>query len=208
MDQQVNLYQPILGAEKHLFAARAIGLGLAMLATCLGVLAGYAAWRTVRVERAVTAIEKQEASGLALAERANAALKPRETLAQLDAAAKDLAQQIAARERALAIVQRGAVSPTSGFAARLEAIGRRQLDGVWITSLVVSSGERLLALKGATSDPRLVPAWLAALAEERALDGARFDRFAMRRVADSAPAVAIFELGAPGLELTAEEKTR
>jgi Tfp pilus assembly protein PilN len=207
MEQQVNLYQPILGAEKRLFSAQAIGLGLAMLALCLGALAGFAAWRTTRIERAVAAIEKQEAATLALAARANAALKPRESLAELEAAAKGLAADIAVRERALAIVQRGLATASSGFAARLEAIGRRQLDGVWLTSLVLASGDRHLALKGATTDPRLVPAWLAALAQEHALNDSRFDHLSIQRLAGSPPAVAVFELGAPGLELRAEEKT-
>jgi hypothetical protein len=206
MEQQVNLYQPILGAENHLFSARAIGIGLGVLAGCLCGLAGFAAWRTVRIERAVVAVEKQQVAGLELTARADAALMPHETLEQLDAAAKVFAVEIAARAHSLEIVERGSLNPTSGFAARLEAIGRRQLDGVWLTSLVVASGDRRLAFKGATSDPRLVPAWLASLGEERALDGARFDHLVIRRVSGSGPAAALFELGAPGLEPQAEER--
>ena len=208
MDQQVNLYQPILGAEKRVFSASAIGLGLAVLAVCLAALGGFAAWRTIRIERAVVAAERQEAAGIALANRANAALRPRLTIAELDALAKHLVVEISSRERALDIVQRGTATPMSGFAARLEAIGRRQLNGVWLQSVVVSSGDRRLALKGSTTDPRLVPAFLSALAEEHALDGARFDRFTMKRVRDAAPASATFELGAPGLELQPEEHAK
>jgi hypothetical protein len=208
MEQQVNLYQPILGAKRHLFSARAIGVGIALLAACLTVLTGFATWRTVRIERTVVAVERQETAGIALASRANAALRPRQTVAELDASAKQLAGEIAARERALEIVKRGTATPTSGFAARLAAIGRRQLDGVWLTSLVVASGDRRLALKGATIDPQLVPVWLASLSEERALDGARFDRFAMKRVSNAGPANAIFELGAPGLEPQPEEQAK
>ena len=45
---------------------------------------------------------------------------------------KELSADIAARERALDIVRLGAASPGTGFAARLEALARRQLDGLWL----------------------------------------------------------------------------
>ncbi len=206
MEQQVNLYQPILGAEKRLFSARAIGVGLAMLAVSLAALAGYSGWRAARVERAIAALEKQQTAQLALAERAAAAIRPKESVAELDAAARGLTAEIAARELALNLVRKGVATPGAGFAARLESLARRQVDGLWLKKIVVSAGDSRLAFEGAATDPRLVPAYLAALTEERALDGARFDHLVMRRAKpDEAPAQTVFELGAPGLALPAAE---
>ena len=55
-------------------------------------------------------------------------------------------------------------------------------------------------------DARLVPAYLAALAEERSLDGVRFDTLSMRRAkAEEAPAALVFTLGAPGLSFPTPE---
>jgi hypothetical protein len=206
MEQQVNLYQPILGAEKRLFSARAIAVGLAVLFVCLGALAGYATWRTARVELAITSLERQQAAQLALAERAAAAIRPRESVAELDATARGLAAEIATRELALGLVRKGVATPASGFAARLESLARRQVDGLWLRKIVVSTGESRLAFEGAAVEPRLVPAYLAALAEEPALDGARFDHLLMRRAKpEEAPAQTVFELGAPGLALPIAE---
>jgi type II secretory pathway pseudopilin PulG len=206
MEQQVNLYQPILGAEKRLFSARAIVLGLGMLVVCLAALAGYASWRAARVERAIAALERQQTARLALAERAAAAMRPKESLAELDAAARGLSADIAARELALGVVRNGAPTPGAGFAERLEALARRQIEGLWLKKIVLSTGDSRLAFEGATTEPRLVPAYLAALAEERPLDGARFDRLAMRRAKpDEAPARTVFELGAAGLALPPAE---
>jgi hypothetical protein len=206
MEQQVNLYQPILGAEKRLFSARAIAVGLGVLVAALGVLAGFAAWRTARLERVITALEQRQTAQLALAARAAAAMRPRESVAELDAAARGLAAEIAAREVALDVVRRGVATPGSGFAARLESMARRQIEGLWLKKIVLSTGDRRLAFEGATTEPRLVPMYLAALAEERALDGARFDHLAMRRARpEEAPAQTVFELGAPGLALPTAE---
>jgi hypothetical protein len=208
MEQQVNLFQPILGAEKRLFSAGAIGIALALLALALSGIAGFARWRTVHIERAVVEVTRQEAAQQGLITRAAATNEPRASLAELDAMAKSSVEEIAAREYALRIVKRGSSDPASGFAARLEAIGRRQIEGVWLTALIIATGEGRLALSGATTDPRLVPGWLGSLRNERALDGAFFDRLQIRQVAHAEPAVAVFEIGAPGLELPAPGKVR
>jgi hypothetical protein len=202
MEQQVNLFQPILGAEKRLFSARAIGASLVITLICLAGQGGFEFWRTGRIERSVDEVEHQEASNLQMAERASAALRPIKTLPQLDGDARDLSADIETRGRALEIVRRGSVSASSGFAARLEALARQQLDGIWLGRILLGSGESRLAIQGGTTDRNLLPTYLTALAQEGALDGVRFDTLSMRRALPTeAPAQIIFELGAPGLKL-------
>ncbi len=206
MEQQVNLYQPILGAEKRLFSARAIGVGLGLLGLCLCGLAAFGTWRTARVERTLARLETQQATELARVERTSAALEPGRSLAELETQAKSLSADIAARERALDLVRLGTASPATGFAARLEALAHRQLDGLWLRSIVVGSGDGRLAFAGSAVDPKLIPAYLAALAEEQALAGVRFDKLTIRRAnPEEAPAQLAFELGAPGLKSPAAE---
>ena len=206
MEQQVNLYQPILRAEKHLFSARAIGIGLLLLMACLATLGGFGAWRTTRVERSIAKLEEQQASQLAMVERAGASIQPGRSLEQLETQAKELSAQIAARQRALDIVRLGAGSPATGFAARLEALAHRQIDGLWLRDIVVGSSDGRLAMRGDALDPKLVPAYLSAIAQEHALAGVRFDKLTMRRAKqDEAPAQLVFELGAPGLNFAAAE---
>jgi hypothetical protein len=206
MEQQVNLYQPILGAEKHLFSARAIGISLLVLAVSLGGIDGFSVWRTVRVERALALVEQQQSTQMAMNDRVGATLRPGLSLAELQRQAGLLSANIAVRERALGLIRVGAASPATGFAARLEALGRHQPDGVWLHSIVLGSGEGRLAMQGATTDPHLIPVYLAALAEEHALDGVRFDTLAIRRAKpEEAPAELVFEVGAPDLKFPAAE---
>lgn len=206
MEQQVNLYQPILGAEKRLFSARAIGVCLATFIVCLAALVGFESSRTGRIENSLVQLEAREASNIEMSARANAVLRPTATIEQLDAEAKTLSANIASRERALDIVRRGAVSVSGGFAARLEALARQQLDGIWLSSIILGSGDSRLAMQGRATDPNLLPAFLNNLAEERAMDGVRFDTLSMRRaLATEAPARIVFVLGAPGLKFTALE---
>jgi len=206
MEQQVNLYQPIRGVPHHLFSSRSVGMGFGALALCLALITGFGIWRTHKAEQAVAQLERDQVAALSKAERLTAEMKPKQSVAELDTDAKLLAADIASRERALDTVRKGSATPEGGFAARLEALARRQLDGLWLRAIVLASGDSRLALEGATTDPRLVPAYLAALSEERALDGARFDRLNMREAKpDESPARTIFEAGGAGLALPVRE---
>jgi hypothetical protein len=201
MEQQVNLYQPILGAEKRLFSARTIGTALLLLAVCLVALSAYGSRRIGRIEHEVDEVERRQSANIAMAERVGEAVRPGQSMEQLDAAAKSLSLDIAARMHVLDIVRRDGDSPETGFAARLEALAQRQLNGVWLTAIVVGSAEGRLAMRGAANDPALVPAYLAGLADQPALRGVQFDRLIIRRaVAAEAPAQVIFEADGPGLE--------
>lgn len=199
MEQQVNLYQPILRAEKRLFSASAIVVGVLVLVVSLGGLAGFAAWRTTRIETAVAELEHQEAARLASVQHAAAALGGDATLEQLEAEIVQLAQQVAARERALASVGTGGTA-TRGFATRLEALSQPAIDGLWLQRIVFDPAHGGVALRGATRDPALVPQYLAALQDDRSLAGAAFGAFELRRAtAAEAPAAAIFTVAAPQL---------
>jgi len=210
MYQQVNLYQPILGAERRLFSARAIAVALAVLTLCLAGLGGYGTLHTHRLERSVELLARQDAASFAMSERTNLTNRSGLTLEQLDDEAKNLNADIEARRRALDVVHRSSSgTPATGFAARLEALGRRQIDGIWLSSVIIGSGDGRLALRGGAIDSHLLPAYLSALAQEQALAGVRFDRLAMRRAsAAEAPAQVIFELDGPGLTVPVPEHPR
>ena len=206
MEQQVNLFQTLQGVEKRLFSARALAACLAIMVIGVGALCGFEFWRTGRIERSVDQVEEREALNIQLAGRASAALRPAMTLAELDAVAMKLSADIGARERTLDIVRRGSVSASSGFAARLEALARQQIEGIWLELIVLGSGESRLAIQGGAVDRNLLPKYLAALAQEPALDDVRFDTLSMRRALPAdAPAQVVFELGATGLKLASSE---
>jgi hypothetical protein len=201
LEQQINLYQPILGAEKRLFSARAIAVALCVFAVCLVGLSGYGSRRTSRLEHAVDEIEKQEAVNLSMAAQAGAALRPALSQAELDARAKALSADIDARQLAVDVIRNSALDSKTGFAARLEALARRRLDGIWLGTIVLGSGDGRLSMRGAATDSVTVPRYLASLADEPALAGTRFDKLTMRRaLPEEAPALVVFELDGPGLD--------
>jgi hypothetical protein len=203
-DQQVNLYQPILGTNQRAFSARSIVVAWCAFALCLTGLGAHNVWRIKRIEASVEQVEREEAANVAMIGLAKLATRPHVSLETLDADAQTMSAGIETRQHALAIIDRGSFDPSKGFAARLEALSRRHLDGIWLTALVLGSGEGRLAMRGATTDSRLLPTYLAGLGADDALAGVRFDKLDMRRgLPSEAPARVVFELGGPGLAVAA-----
>lgn len=198
--QQVNLYQPILRREQRLFSARAMSGALAVLVAALGIVAAFAASRAIRIEREVAVVVGEQAAGQQRLERSAGVLEHGPGLADLAAAEQRLAAEIAARERALALLGKDGAS--AGFAARLEALARAHVEGLWLLRVALSNGEGRISLQGATADPRYVPEFLAALRAEPGLGEVRFQAFEMRQAAaEERPAVVLFRAAAPGAAL-------
>ncbi len=207
MEQQINLYQPILGAERRLFSARAIAIALCVLAGSLVIFSGYASHRIARLESMIESIEKREAVTLAMTESVNQAFKPKMSQAGLDAEAKRLTADIESRQRALAVIGHDVGKTSTGFAARLEALGNRQIEGIWLSAITLNAGDGGLAMRGAAVRPALVPSYLRGLAEETALTGIRFDKLSMRHAsAAEQPAQVVFELDSDRLKLSPPPK--
>ena len=198
MEQQINLYQPIMGAGNPIFSAQASAAAVAVFAVCLIGISGFAGSRVRHVEKEVTAIESQDGLRAAAVERMVAALQPSGGMEALEARTHQLVTDIDDEQHVLDAVRYRSDDAATGFAARLEALGRYQLEGLWLTRIVLSTGLDQLALTGAARDPALVPAYLSALATARSFADARFDRFQLRQPTDGEPAAAtIFEIGAP-----------
>src|SRR4029453_11240848 len=88
---------------------------------------------------------------------------------------------VAARKRALLVLQQGAAGQTTGFAPRLEALARRHVEGLWIDGLVLSGTNGSMSVRGLALNADTVPVYLQNLAQERALAGTRFDDFVIER---------------------------
>ena len=198
--QQVNLYQPILRREQRLFSARAMAGALAVLGAALGIIAAFAASRAIRIERDVAVVIEQQAAGERRLDSSAGVLEHGASLAELAANEQRLAAEIAGRERALTAL--GSEGAGVGFAARLEALARAHIEGLWLLRIVLSNGEGRISLQGATADPRRVPEFLAALRTEPGLGEVSFQSFEMRQAPpEERPAVALFRAAAPGSAL-------
>jgi hypothetical protein len=181
MRQQINLYQPIFSQErKQLSAVTVVGAIGVIMAMLLGISV-YADRRVDQLERDVQAMRARATQQEQVIAKAGEVFAARGNPAEIDARVKQLTESVAARRRALKVLQAGAAGQTTGFASRLEALARRHVDGLWLDGLVLSGTTGSMTLRGATLNAGTVPIYLQGLARETALSGTRFDDFVIER---------------------------
>jgi len=180
MRQQINLYQPIFTETRSGFSAQPVALGLIVLLAALGAYSWNQHRQATQLETQLSQIQAQQSELQAALEQEGQSTA-NETPEQLDARVKQLDAQVTERSRAVQILKSGAAGQTTGFASRMEALARRQIDGLWLDQMILSGINGGMTLRGATIDPDVVPQYLRSLAAEPALAGTRFDDFIIER---------------------------
>jgi Tfp pilus assembly protein PilN len=184
--QQVNLYQHTTPAWRP-FGSATLVLAAGAVVSCLVAIWGFGTWQVARLQQSVDALQRQQAAQQA-ALSALGALQADGNPADLQARVQQLGAQLAARERALALLQSGTAGTTKGFSAQLTALARHPQAGLWLRQIAISNLTGSMSLAGEVVDPDTVPRYLHVLSSEPVLAGLRFDRLVIERPA--APAAA------------------
>ncbi len=181
MRQQINLYQPIFSEERKALSAITVATGLLVIAGGLAGFSVYSHQRVAALEIATQAlrdqVNEQQDQLTQASEQQAAQAKP----VDVEARFKQLTATVSERERALQVLQSGAAGQTTGFAARMEALARRHVAGVWLDGLKLSGTSASMSLQGSTTNPDIVPVYLRSLADDAVLAGTRFDEFMIER---------------------------
>lgn len=181
MRQQINLYQPIFSEQRKALSAGSVALGLAVIACALAGVAWYAQRGVGQLEITVQALREQNIKQQEQLEQAGAVRASRAKPVDLELRVRQLTATLSERERALQVLRSGAAGQTSGFAARMEALARRHVPGLWLDGMKLSGTSPSMSLQGATTNPDIVPLYLRSLASDTVLAGTRFDEFIIQR---------------------------
>ncbi len=194
--QQVNLYQNTAPAWRP-FGSATLALACGAVGCCLAIIWAFGTWQVTRLQQSVAALQRQQAAQ----QTALGALGSLQTVganpADLQARVQQLGAELAARERALALLQSGAAGSTQGFSARLAALARHPVAGLWLRQITVSNLTGSMSLAGEVLVPDTVPRYLQVLSVEPVLAGLRFDRLVIERP-ETAPAAAKSGGSTPG----------
>lgn len=173
MVQQINLYRPALSLKRW-----RTPLGHLRLAASLVVVtvlawpawAGWGLWKVQRQMHEVTALLADAKQQLASAEQEVLLQDPE--LRGVDEAAmrKELEELEAQRQTWHGFVP----SETVRYSHYLAAFSRRQVPGLWLTRIKLSNNGTSVKLEGQSTDPALVPAFVARLGYESVLAGVTF----------------------------------
>ena len=191
MYQQINLYQPILGHQRHVFSAPAMAKAVAIVAIAL---LGIYAWGLVHVlglEAEVAQLEEREVAYASKLESMSFG-SDAERLRSVNDEIVALNREIEKRSLLVGTLQQRTLGSSAGFAPRIEALARRTLDGIWLTEIVIDGPAKHLKLAGLTEDPDRIPDYLQGLSEDAALTGTVFHTLEISR--DEERALTAFEV--------------
>jgi Tfp pilus assembly protein PilN len=181
MRQQINLHQPIFRRERKRFSAVTVATTLGVVVVALAAISAYTARDVDGLQKQVAQLTEQQAQQQAQLLKVGELHSSTSRRSDVEARVKALTASLSERTQALQVLQSGAAGQTSGFAARMEALARRHVDGLWIDGLAMSGTQSTISISGSSVDADIVPAYLRSLSSEAVLNGTRFDDFVIER---------------------------
>jgi len=185
--QQVNLVNPALRKKRDFLMANNVGLVVASLLVILLASFAYASVRADQLTEEARKIETQlnlEQAKLVEFSKQLAEQKPD---AHLAADLANTQKLLASRKDVMTVLQSGVIGKTEGFSEYMRAFARQSINGLWLTSFLISSAENEMEMHGRTLSAELVPAYIGRLNSEKSFNGRSFAMLEMNSVAEPAP---------------------
>ena len=177
MNQQINLYRaefrPETNAFRSLFMFQAAGV--VMLALIL--MYGFARQGISGIDQELEIVARQEAAALerlqSIRPLITAITGEQSWTEQLEEASRTLAE----RQAVLGLIQGTTLGEAKGFSRHLRALARQEIDGIWLTRIVLSALGDKTRLEGRAIRAELIPLYVQDLTAEPAFAEQRFHRF-------------------------------
>lgn len=177
IDQQINLYRPEFRPETNTFQSTFIFQAAGILVIALLLMYGFARQEISGVGDELEIVVRQETVALERLQNIRplitAVTGEQSWSAQLEEAARTLAE----RQAVLSMIQGTSLGDTKGFSRHLRALARQDVDGVWITHVVLSALGDKTRIDGRAVRAELIPLYVQDLTAEPAFAQQRFHRF-------------------------------
>ena len=181
--QQINLYQLAFRQQKQILSAATIFQTVAVVTVALLTIYafGYVQIGKLEVQALeLEGLERAKSVQLASVDTTSGPARRAEVERELEI----LNQKLADQQRLVEVLEQQSPGSSVGFSRYLAALARQRHPGVWLTNISVNGAYEALELQGRSFDANRVPDYLAALTEEAALNGQRFDDFSIYRTED------------------------
>lgn len=189
MKTLLNLYDEIRPRKARLGLNRLLQISLALLVLAV-FWAVYTSARVRDLASRRAALEVQVQTSNQQVSALESELAADSELAQLRARIERMQLELQARERMLALIGDLQSTPGHGFSARLEALARSTVPGLWLTRIELRAGVSDLppqvGLQGRLQTPTALPQFLDALARQPAFAGQRFAQMEVAQNVDDA----------------------
>jgi len=206
MNQQINLYQPQYHPQTRMFPAWFMLQSTGILLCAMFLLYSFAQQRITGVEQELEIVSRQESAALDRLQNIGTLIKSvtGETnwAAQLD----DSLRMLAERQAVLNLIQGSTLGDTEGFSRHLNALARQDIDGIWLTRIVLSAQGDQTRLEGRAIRAELIPEYVQYLTAEAPFAEQRFHRFRIDNPSDDGETAVRFSMNSDAV-LAADLRT-
>lgn len=207
MKQHINLYRSEFRPETNAFQSTFIFQAAGVLVLMLVLIYAFAQQGVTGIDEELEIVARQEAAAIERLENVRplitAVTGEQSWSAQLEEAARTLAE----RQAVLAMIQGTTLGDTKGFSRHLRALSRQDVDGIWITHLVLSALGDRTRIDGRAVRAELIPLYVQNLTDEPAFAQQRFHRFQIDNPVDDDDPALIFSMNSQQLLANSEAGT-
>ncbi len=194
MKQQINLYLPEFRPETNAFQSMFIVQAAGILLVALMLIYVFARQGVAGIDQELEIVARQEVVALERLQSVGPLITSitgeQSWAEQLD----DAARMLAERQAALNLIQGTRLGDTDGFSRHLRALARQDLDGIWLTHIVLSATGDQTRLEGRAIRAELIPLYVQDLTSEPAFAAQRFHRFEIDNPPDDGESALVFSM--------------
>lgn len=177
MNQQINLYQAQFRPQTRMFHAWFMLQATGALLIAMLLMYGFAQQRIDGIEQELEIVTRQESAAIDRLQNVGPLIRAvtgeKNWSEQLD----DSLRMLAERQAVLNLIQGTTLGDTEGFSRHLRALARQDVEGVWLTRLVLSAKGDKTRLEGRAIRAELIPVYVQDLTVETPFAEQRFHRF-------------------------------
>lgn len=181
MSQQINLFNPIFLKQKKIFTATHMAQTLGLVAAGALLLAGFGAVKNSQLASHAEAGKSRLAAAEARLAQVAREFPPRQKSKTLEAELVRKQGELISLREAQAVLERGDLGNTAGYAEYFRALARQNVQGVWLTGVSVVGAGKEIGLEGRSLQPELVPGYIQRLTREAVLQGKTFGSLEITR---------------------------
>lgn len=203
MNQQINLYQSQFRPQTRLFPVGFMLQAAAILLFGMVLATLFAQQRIANVEQELEVVSRQETVAIERLQNIgpliNAVTGEKNWAEQLD----DSLRMLAERQAVLNLIQGSTLGDTKGFSRHMRALARQDIDGLWLTHIVLSALGDKTRLEGRAIRAELIPLYVQGLTLEAPFAEQRFHHFQIDSPAEDEGTALLFSMDSDVL-LTAD----
>ncbi|MCP4299331.1 MAG: hypothetical protein GY783_01990 [Gammaproteobacteria bacterium] len=194
MNQQINFYQPQFRPQTRMFPAWFMLQAAGVLIFSMFLMYVFAQQRIGGIEQELEIVARQEAVALdrlqSIGPLINSVTGEKNWSEQLD----DSLRMLAERQAVLNLIQGSTLGDSKGFSRHMRALARQDIDGLWLTHIVLSALGDKTRLEGRAIRAELIPLYVQGLTDEAPFAEQRFQRFQIDSPADDEGTALLFSM--------------